>query len=52
MLIHLTDEGRNLIADYFPRHLNHIMEEFDVLNDEELEHLSCICKKLGLQEQE
>jgi len=50
VLIHLTPEGEKLIKDYFPRHLDHIMEEFDVLNPKELEQLSSICKKLGLHE--
>lgn len=52
LLIHLTPEGRQFISEYFPRHLNHIMQQFEVLSDEELEQLSDICKKLGLQEQE
>ena len=50
ILIHLTPEGEKLIKDYFPRHLNHIMNEFNILSDKELEQLACICKKLGLQE--
>jgi len=52
LLIHLTPEGREFISDYFPRHLNHIMQEFDILSNEELEQLSYICKKLGLQGEE
>lgn len=51
MLIHLTPEGQNFISEYFPLHLDHIMEEFDILSKEELDQLACICKKLGLQEQ-
>lgn len=50
MLIHLTDEGEEFISSYFPKHLKRIKEEFDVLSDEELENLSSICRKLGLQE--
>lgn len=50
MLIHLTEEGENFIANYFPKHLARIKKEFEVLSDEELKQLSCICKKLGLQE--
>lgn len=50
MLIHLTDEGEDFIANYFPKHLSRIKKEFDVLSDEELEQLSSICKKLGLQQ--
>lgn len=51
MLIHLTPEGEEFIADYFPKHLNRIKSEFDVLSNDELEQLANICKKLGLQEQ-
>ena len=51
MLIHLTPEGHNHIAQYFPEHLERLVEEFDVLSNKELEQLSTICKKLGLQEE-
>jgi len=50
MLIHLTDEGEEFISNYFPKHLERIISEFEVLSDEELEQLGNICKKLGLQE--
>lgn len=50
MLIHLTDKGEDFISDYFPRHLDRIVSEFEELSDKELEQLSRICKKLGLQE--
>lgn len=51
LLIHLTDEGKDFISSYFPKHLKRIKSEFDVLSDSELEELACICKKLGLQDQ-
>lgn len=50
MLIHLTDEGKEFISDYFPKHLDRIVSEFEVLSDNELEQLGNICKKLGLKE--
>ncbi|WP_441000017.1 MarR family winged helix-turn-helix transcriptional regulator [Fodinibius sp. SL11] len=50
MLIHLTDEGEEFISDYFPKHLDRIVSEFEVLSDNELEQLGNICKKLGLKE--
>lgn len=50
MLIHLTEEGKEFISSYFPRHVERIITEFDVLSDDELEQLSHICKKLGLQQ--
>jgi MarR family 2-MHQ and catechol resistance regulon transcriptional repressor len=50
MLIHLTDEGEEFISGYFPKHLDRIVSEFEVLSVEELEQLGTICKKLGLQQ--
>lgn len=49
MIIHLTPEGEQFISSYFPKHLERIVDEFDVLSDRELEQLSRICKKLGVQ---
>lgn len=50
MMIHLTPKGEKFISSYFPKHLKRIVEEFEVLSDKELDQLSQICKKLGLQE--
>lgn len=50
MLIHLTSKGEDFISSYFPKHLERIKDEFDVLTSSELEKLASICKKLGLQE--
>lgn len=49
MLIHLTPEGKEFISSYFPKHLSHIMKEFKVLSEGELEQLAHLCKKIGLQ---
>lgn len=49
MLINLTPEGKELISDYFPKHLERIKEEFAVLTDNELDELARICKKLGIK---
>lgn len=49
MLIHLTPEGKDFISSYFPKHLDRIIKEFDVLSETELDQLAKICKKLGLQ---
>lgn len=46
--VHLTDEGRALISDVFPEHARLITEVFEVLDDEEIEELSRLCKKLGI----
>ncbi len=50
MLVHLTPEGKEFISSYFPKHLDRIMQEFNMLSEQELEELARICKKLGLQE--
>jgi MarR family 2-MHQ and catechol resistance regulon transcriptional repressor len=52
VLIHLTPKGKNFIEDFFPKHLEKIKEEFDVLTEQEKENLASICKKLGLKEEE
>jgi MarR family 2-MHQ and catechol resistance regulon transcriptional repressor len=46
--VHLTEAGESLIADIFPDHVARIVEAFDVLEDEEIETFSQLCKKLGL----
>ena len=46
--VHLTEAGESLIADIFPEHVERIVEVFDVLDDEEIETFSQLCKKLGL----
>ncbi|MDZ7772727.1 MAG: MarR family transcriptional regulator [Balneolaceae bacterium] len=48
MLVSLTGEGERFIREFFPRHLERIMEEFAVLKPGEKEKLAHICKKLGL----
>jgi len=50
MIIKLTKEGDTFISDYFPRHLENIMYEFEPLDDKELEELGSLCKKVGLKE--
>lgn len=52
MLINLTPEGKDFISSYFPKHLQRIKNEFDILSNEELEQLCSICKKLGLQKED
>ena len=52
ILVHLTDEGRGLIARVFPRHAARITEEMSVLTPAEQEELGRLCRKLGLQERE
>jgi MarR family 2-MHQ and catechol resistance regulon transcriptional repressor len=50
VLIHLTDQGEQLITSYFPKHLKKIMEEFAPLSDDELKQLARLCKKIGIQQ--
>jgi MarR family 2-MHQ and catechol resistance regulon transcriptional repressor len=50
MLIHLTEKGRDFISDFFPKHLDHIRQEFEVLTQKEKKSLAEICKKLGLKQ--
>ncbi|MDX1590737.1 MAG: MarR family transcriptional regulator [Balneolaceae bacterium] len=52
VLIHLTQEGKKFIGDFFPKHLEKIKEEFSVLTDKEKKTLADLCKKLGVREEE
>lgn len=51
VIISLTDEGREFIEGFFPRHLEKISEEFSVLNEDEKAMLAKLCKKLGTRRQ-
>lgn len=46
--VHLTKKGRALISDIFPKHVQNIVDVFSALEDEEIEELGCLCKKLGI----
>lgn len=48
MLISLTDAGRELISEIFPRHLDALVDEMAVLTSGEQEELARLCKKLGV----
>jgi MarR family 2-MHQ and catechol resistance regulon transcriptional repressor len=50
VLIHLTKEGDKFIKEFFPKHLEKIKDEFNVLSDDEKVQLAALCKKLGLKE--
>ncbi len=49
MIISLTDAGETFIKDFFPKHLERIVGEFDILDPEELEQLGVLAKKVGTQ---
>jgi len=50
MEVELTDVGHKLIADYFPQHVQIIVDNMSVLTIEEQIQLEALCRKLGLQE--
>jgi MarR family 2-MHQ and catechol resistance regulon transcriptional repressor len=50
VLVSLTEPGNQQIAEIFPRHLVSIVEEMSVLDAQEQETLSNLCRKLGLGE--
>jgi MarR family 2-MHQ and catechol resistance regulon transcriptional repressor len=52
ILVHLTDDGRRLIARIFPRHAAHIAEEMSVLTPAEQQELGRLCRKLGLRQRD
>ena len=51
LIIDLTFQGKSFIQDFFPKHLEKITEEFDVLDEKEKKELGRICKKLGMKEE-
>lgn len=46
----LTEEGRRLMGDVFPRHVEAIVAEMSVLTPAEQEELGRLCRKLGKRE--
>ncbi len=48
-IISLTEHGALFIEDFFPKHLDKIVKEFEVLSPEELEQLGVLAKKIGTQ---
>lgn len=44
----LTESGKQLIADVFPRHVEEIVAQLGTLPPREQQQLSRLCKKLGL----
>lgn len=51
VIVDLTTKGRRFIEEYFPKHLEKIIEEFSVLTTKEKQQLAAICKKLGVREE-
>jgi MarR family 2-MHQ and catechol resistance regulon transcriptional repressor len=48
--VHLTPDGRRLIARVFPRHARTVAEEMAVLSADEQATLGALCRRLGLAE--
>lgn len=46
-LISITEEGRTLISEIFPKHLENINEIFSILTSEEKKNLISLLKKLS-----
>ena len=46
--VHLTESGRQSIAEIFPDHLERIKKELSVLSGAEQDSLSQLCRTLGL----
>lgn len=46
-LISITDKGRKLVSDIFPKHLENINEIFSVLEEDEKKNLISLLKKLS-----
>jgi len=50
ILVCLTEQGKQVINDVFPRHVASVVEEMGLLTDAEQEKLSCLCRRLGKRE--
>lgn len=51
ILVHLTEQGRALIEEVFPRHVAAVVQEMGLLSAAEQEELARLCRRLGKQEQ-
>ncbi|WP_018128028.1 MarR family winged helix-turn-helix transcriptional regulator [Balneola vulgaris] len=52
LIVSLTAKGEKFISEYFPKHLEKIEEEFNVLSETEKKELARICKKVGMKAEE
>ena len=50
--IHLTGDGKALVEKVLPPHVAGVVDVFGVLSPEEQDHLSALCRRLGLQEKQ
>jgi MarR family 2-MHQ and catechol resistance regulon transcriptional repressor len=49
IIVHLTNDGLNLIKDIFPKHVHAIEQQFSVLSSKEKQLLCDLLRKLGKQ---
>ncbi len=52
IIIHLTEEGHNLISKIFPKHVDVISAEMAILTEEEQNQLGTLCKILGTKKRQ
>ena len=48
VFVHLTDEGKKLIGELFPKHVAVVEHEISMLSTEEQDQLQALCRKVGL----
>ncbi|MEQ9264101.1 MAG: MarR family transcriptional regulator [Balneolaceae bacterium] len=49
VIIELTKKGKKFIEEFFPKHVEKIVDEYSVLTPEELKELGRLCKKVGIE---
>lgn len=50
VIVCLTEKGKQLISEIFPRHVAAVVEEMSILTASEQEELSRLCRRLGKKE--
>lgn len=48
VFVHLTDAGKKLIGELFPKHVAIVEREIGVLSPDEQDELQALCRKVGL----
>jgi MarR family transcriptional regulator, 2-MHQ and catechol-resistance regulon repressor len=48
--VNITRQGEILMDKIFPKHVESVVKEFDVLSEEELKQLQHLCKLIGIKE--
>ncbi|KAA3663156.1 MAG: MarR family transcriptional regulator [Chloroflexi bacterium] len=48
--VYLTEAGKELIDDIFPRHVKIVVNEMQILSSAEKKQLARLCRKVGLQD--